>query len=220
MLRLVNAESLGGGAVSRGGITGVTGVRPGGVRPGAGRLAGVRPPLMLAPGLPADAAADGMARRRPAAEGGVAASEGVAAENRAAASMDASDPRWVLAMRTAALIEGGRAGLLPPERRRTLMVLARQLGMRDFDAGLVIAIVQDAARAGEIITGRPVQGRLHFVPAARRDGPGGAPAAPAGEAGESPRRITVHDDLAAHMLAAVVMGLVLLYVLISWITGD
>lgn len=40
-------------------------------------------------------------------------------------------------------------GLLIPEDRRALMDHAARLGMRPFDASLVIAIVQDARRRGE-----------------------------------------------------------------------
>lgn len=72
----------------------------------------------------------------------------VLSENRSAA-LAAQDPRWVLAVRTASALEGGRAAILPPIRRERLMVLASRLGLRPFDASLVIAIVQDAARAGE-----------------------------------------------------------------------
>ena len=76
--------------------------------------------------------------------------EAVAAENRTAADhpFDPADPRWILATRAAAALEGGRAAILPPERRARLVCLATSLGLRPFDAHLVIAIVQDDARTG------------------------------------------------------------------------
>ncbi len=47
-------------------------------------------------------------------------------------------------------IEGGRAAIIRPEVRRRLVAAAVGMGLRPFDANLVIAIVQDDARsAGE-----------------------------------------------------------------------
>lgn len=70
-------------------------------------------------------------------------------EMRGAAGLAATDARWVLAARTAAMLEGGRAAILSPERRRRLLVVAGRMGLRPFDASMVIAVVQDAARSGE-----------------------------------------------------------------------
>jgi len=56
-----------------------------------------------------------------------------------------TDPRWVLALRTAEALDGA---VLPPERRDRLVRLGKLLGMTPFDANLVIAIVQDQARRG------------------------------------------------------------------------
>jgi len=60
-----------------------------------------------------------------------------------AAAIDPRDPRWRLAMQTQAQLEGS---VLAPERRDRLMQNARQLGLRPFEANLIIAIVQDKAR--------------------------------------------------------------------------
>ncbi len=57
----------------------------------------------------------------------------------------ATDPRWVLAVRTAEQLEGT---LLPPEKRQNLIRLGRVMGLNPFDCNLVIAIVQDQARRG------------------------------------------------------------------------
>jgi hypothetical protein len=104
----------------------------------------------------------------------------VTGENRLAARLDPTDARWVLALRVAADIEGGRAAILRPERRQRLMSLATRLGLRQFDAGLVIAIVQDGARTGDTAGGiiaAPVESRLRLVhapDAPPADGLGGA----------------------------------------------
>jgi len=58
---------------------------------------------------------------------------------------EANDPRWVLAVRAAAYMEGP---ILRPEHRRTLQKLARVMGLSSFECNLIIAIVQDRARRG------------------------------------------------------------------------
>lgn len=75
----------------------------------------------------------------------------MARENRLAAEaeLNPNDARWVLAIRAAQALEGAQ---LRPERREKLVRLATTLGMRPFDANLVIAIVQDRARRGEVPT--------------------------------------------------------------------
>ncbi|MCP3902830.1 MAG: hypothetical protein GY715_04265 [Planctomycetes bacterium] len=72
----------------------------------------------------------------------------VAAENRSAATatLDPTDPRWVLAVRTQTQLQGS---VLSPERRTRVMRTAAHLGVRPFDASVIIAIVQDQARRGE-----------------------------------------------------------------------
>lgn len=57
----------------------------------------------------------------------------------------ATDPRWVLAIRTADLLEGD---VLPPAKRETLMKTGKQMGLTPFDCSLILAIVQDRARRG------------------------------------------------------------------------
>jgi len=91
------------------------------------------------------------------------------AENQSAAKLSAMDARWVLAARTSQVLEGGRAGLLAPDKRRLLVRLGSAMGLRAFDSALVIAIAQDAARAGEPLT-RSAQDRLAMVrPASNSD---------------------------------------------------
>ncbi len=62
-----------------------------------------------------------------------------------------NDPRIVFAAAVAACMEGGKAALLRVEHRNKLHKSARRLGLRVFDANLIIAIVQDAARRGEVL---------------------------------------------------------------------
>ena len=87
-------------------------------------------------------------RRRPAHQ--------TAAETAASATaqpLPRTSPSWAFAARVASQIEGGRAGVLRPERRERLLRLAQNLGIRPFDAALIIAMVQDAARRGETTPG-------------------------------------------------------------------
>lgn len=92
----------------------------------------------------------------------------VATENLAAAALDTEDARLIFALRVAERLEGGRAAILAPESRRRLQSVAARMGLEPFDASLVIAIVQDAARRGEA-TGDPMTtGRLRLVRPAER----------------------------------------------------
>jgi len=81
-----------------------------------------------------------------------AAARAIAQENRAAsraeASLEPTDPRWILAARTYASLEGST---LTPEKRARLQRTAERIGVRPFDANVIIAIVQDQARRGESI---------------------------------------------------------------------
>lgn len=70
-------------------------------------------------------------------------------ENRSAAGLTPVDARALLGEATAAALDGGRAAILSPERRRRLVAMGERLGVRAFDANLVIAVVQDRVRRGE-----------------------------------------------------------------------
>lgn len=78
----------------------------------------------------------------------------------------ATDPRWVLAVRTGEQLEGT---LLTPERRHRLVRLGRVMGLTPFDCNLVIAIVQDQARRGHAPAHCPAAGepQLRMVPPPR-----------------------------------------------------
>ena len=60
--------------------------------------------------------------------------------------------------------------MLRPERRERLVSMATRLGLRPFDAHLVIAIAQEAARRGERVDGGDAVGRLRLVPMAGHGG--------------------------------------------------
>lgn len=81
----------------------------------------------------------------------------------AAAPLEAGDARWVFTVRVAGAIEGERAAVLTPEKRERLLKLARLLGLRAFDAALIIAIVQDSARCGLSPLGQTTAERVAMV---------------------------------------------------------
>ncbi len=62
-----------------------------------------------------------------------------------ATGLDTKDPRWILAMQTQSRLQGS---VLVPELRDQLLRNGAKLGLRPFESNLVIAIIQDRARAG------------------------------------------------------------------------
>jgi hypothetical protein len=92
-----------------------------------------------------------------------AARRAIAQENHAAA-LQSDDVRWMFAQQVQSSIEGGRAAIVRPQVRQQLVADAQRLGLRPFDANLVIAIAQDAARHGEDLHETAVH-RLAMVPA-------------------------------------------------------
>lgn len=87
----------------------------------------------------------------------------VARENLEAAGLRVEDVRTAFAADVSRALDGGRAAILAPERRRRLVGAAVARGLRAFDANLVIAIVQDAAREGDSLGASRVTGRLSLV---------------------------------------------------------
>jgi hypothetical protein len=72
----------------------------------------------------------------------------VAAENLNASlngRLSPGDPVWRLAAQAATSMHGP---VLQPEQRERLMQSARRMGVQRFDAGLVVALVQERARRG------------------------------------------------------------------------
>jgi len=105
----------------------------------------------------------GSGRESVGAAGPRAARREVARENLLASALPAMDTRWMLALKVQHALEGGVAAMLRPEVRRRLVADARHMGLRPFDANLVIAIVQDRARAGLAIGGPETDVRLAMV---------------------------------------------------------
>lgn len=89
----------------------------------------------------------------------------VALENRLASTapgLDPKAPHLAFAGRVAIALEGA---ILSPDRRAELLRFARTAGLRDFDANLVIAVMQDRARRGESI--EDITGPLDVLGASR-----------------------------------------------------
>jgi hypothetical protein len=78
-------------------------------------------------------------------------------------ALTATDARWVFAARVGESLEGHSAAVLPPEKRERLMRLAEVIGLRAFDANLIIAIVQDSVRCGLEPLSRSTADRLAMV---------------------------------------------------------
>ncbi|MBC7773050.1 MAG: hypothetical protein H7210_11180 [Pyrinomonadaceae bacterium] len=118
----------------------------------------------------------------------------IARENAAAADLSLTDARWVFAQETAQRLEGDKQAILRPQRRRDLHALATKAGLRPFDANLVIAIVQDAARneSGPLSTG--AASRLGLVRPPATDSP----------------------SVIAQMLIASLLGILGTAILIAW----
>lgn len=120
--------------------------RPGRPGPSIGRASPSRGGLRLADESPPSPSTAG--RHRTDAPRGAAADADrrrVAGENRRASDARI-DPRWILAARAYAQLQGA---ILTPERRDRVLRTARRLGVPVFDANLIIAAVQDRARRGQ-----------------------------------------------------------------------
>lgn len=70
-----------------------------------------------------------------------------------------TDPRWVLAIRTAEQLQGD---ILAPQRRGELDRLGKLLGLSPFSVSLIIAIVQDQARRGYAPADCPTAGEMQL----------------------------------------------------------
>lgn len=84
-------------------------------------------------------------------------------ENLEATSMSRDDVRLVFAQRVAAHIEGGRAAILRPDVRKRLLVEGSAMGLRIFDANMIIAVAQDASQRGVPTDSHDVLGQLRFL---------------------------------------------------------
>lgn len=82
--------------------------------------------------------------------------------------LEVTDARWVFAARVAESLEGHSAAILSPDKRERLLKLAEILGLRAFDANLIIAIVQDSVRCGLEPLSRSTTDRLTMVAGVQR----------------------------------------------------
>ncbi|TVQ80882.1 MAG: hypothetical protein EA380_02795, partial [Phycisphaeraceae bacterium] len=123
-------------------------------------------------------------------------------ENVSASGLGARDARRVLAVRTSEALEGGASAILRPDRRRRILDLAQGMGLRPFDANLVIAIVQDSARRGVGIEHEETSARLELVGSAQTS--------------DVPERT---HGVWMSVAWAVCAGLALAGVLIGWVMG-
>ncbi|MBX2852940.1 MAG: hypothetical protein KTR15_14485 [Phycisphaeraceae bacterium] len=75
----------------------------------------------------------------------------------------ATDPRWVLAVSTAQMMEGD---VLPPHKRQTLMSQGKSMGLSPFDCSLILATIQDRARRGIALDQCPAasESQLALIP--------------------------------------------------------
>lgn len=96
-----------------------------------------------------------------------AGAQRVARANRQASRLDDDDVRWVFAQQVREALEGGRAAILRPDRRRDLVAAGVRQGLRPFDANLVIAIVQDQARETDAAVDAALPPGLRMVRAPR-----------------------------------------------------
>lgn len=149
-------------------------------------------------GDPADMGSD----PRAMSEAEAHARAAIARENRSAAGVSATDARWVVAVRAAEALEGGRLAMLRPEKRRHISTLATRLGLRPFDANLIMAIVQDSARAGAAggALGVETAERLRLVR-------------------EAEGRTREGRSAGVLLLCAVLLGLAMAAVAVRWVVG-
>ncbi len=159
-------------------------------------------PAAPAPGPGVRVSAEGAAVARQRREAGPPdAVRAVVRENRLSARLDADDARLMFAQRVAEVLDGGEAAILTPENRRRALRMAWLLGMRPFDASLVVAIVQDNARRGLPATTLARDARLVMV-------------APAGAGREGAERVFVRAWVALALAGAgAVFG-----ALVMWVT--
>lgn len=142
----------------------------------------------------------------------------VGAENARAANLSALDARWMLAVQVTHVINAGgpagaRAGFLAPERRRLLVAEGARLGLRPFDTNLVIAVVQDAARAGADPLGHEARARLALI----RGTPEHDLRSSAAAHADHPGAFALGTN---HIAAAIVLAGVWAYLLAGWILGQ
>lgn len=112
------------------------------------------------------------------------------------------DALEILAIRTAECLDGGRAAILRPERRRRLLRIAHMLGVGQFDANLVFAIVQDNARRGASAGAAAHDARLSVLAPRRQR-----------------REISAAYWIVPQIIGALCLAALMLVALVRWIGG-
>ncbi|MFM9957577.1 MAG: hypothetical protein ACKVZJ_05855 [Phycisphaerales bacterium] len=138
----------------------------------------------------------------------------VSTENRRAAGLSDRDVRNIMAQRVAENIEGGRAGILVPERRRALVATAQRLGIRPFDANLIIAVVQDRFRRG--LLGQSAAGQDERLEMIAQPADAGSPLVHPALAERRRERFWLTVRL---LLASAAIAGILMVWLVNWLTG-
>lgn len=135
----------------------------------------------------------------------VAARRAIALENHLARGGCSPGEYEALSRAVAGSLQGGRAALLTPERRKSLVAGAVRSGMRPFEAQLIVAAVQEAVRHGDVdpVLHGPVES---------------APAIP----DINPARKTELEAsrMVILILASVLLGCAILVLLVSWTLGE
>lgn len=151
-------------------------------------------------------------------------------ENRLAAArfdLDAGDPRWQLAARTATQLQGTA---LPAEGRDGLLRLAHEFGLRPFEANMIIAIVQDEARleaAGGQVTRMTdrLKSRLRIIPnreqvrhdEGARPRPMSLPAHRVGPSTDSTKQARNGLSIPVQIAGSIALATVLVLVMLGWL---
>ena len=112
---------------------------------------------------------------------------------------DPNDARWKLAEETQRALQGT---ILAYEDRQRLLGLANKLGIRSFDANLILAVVQDRARRGESI--ELAADTIEMIPRDAVSAGSAPPPAPA-------------TDRAAWLVVAVLVAMAADAALIAWL---
>ena len=120
----------------------------------------------------------------------------------AATGTHPGDALEILAIRTAECLDGGRAAILRPERRRRLLRIAHMLGVGQFDANLVFAIVQDNARRGATPESSAQDARLSVLAPRRQR-----------------REVSATAWIIPQIIGALCIAALMLVALIRWIGG-